>query len=226
MEFQEDSSLATRLLQDLGEELFEAKPLPHLTELVYCLTRSFLNRFGPLPPTDSEVLLFMSGVGLERVLLKSHRQPHQGECEGIYYDVDFLDYDLRVAEFKSTRMSSKRPPEEFSEGWRRQVLGYLYCLREKDGAMEATLAVLFLMGNYAPPFPELRCWRAKASWDEIRKNWRWLQERKEVYLRHHAEARLPEPYKFCMDWECKNCRYSLLCEAWKAAQELGNATVS
>jgi hypothetical protein len=126
VEFQEDSALADRLLSDLAKELDEEKPLSHLTELVYCLTRSYLQRIDPSPPTPDEILLFMSGIGLERVLLKGHRQHIRGECEGIHYDTDFLDYDGRVAEFKTTRMSSKKPPEEFSEGWKRQILGYLY----------------------------------------------------------------------------------------------------
>ncbi|KKM15949.1 hypothetical protein LCGC14_1690710, partial [marine sediment metagenome] len=40
MDWVEDSSLATKMLRDLGEEIWIDKHLPHVTELIYCLTRS------------------------------------------------------------------------------------------------------------------------------------------------------------------------------------------
>jgi len=240
MEFLEDPGLADEMIKGLAEELQQEewqRKVPHLTELVYCLTKSWLNRKAPSLPSDREVLLFATGVGLEKVLLKKHRQHIQGECEGIHYDMDFLDYDARLGEFKSTRMSVKRPPEEFSEGWKRQIKGYLYAqamglydsiAKSTGGEVtymiperhEATLGILHLMGGYAPPFPELRAWRLTATWEEIQGNWVWLQARKELYLGFLEQSTQPKPYQFCMEWECQYCRYSFFCKACKAVDEM------
>jgi len=93
MEWVEDSSLATRMLNDLGEEIWIDKHLPHVTELIYCLTKSWYQRRKPLPFTPREVLLFATGVGMEGVLLKQHKQQVEGVLDGIGYATDFLTYE-------------------------------------------------------------------------------------------------------------------------------------
>ena len=232
MKLIEDSSLAQRLLEDVGKEIELDKNLPHVTELIYCLTRSYLNRFHPLPPTPQETLLFAVGVGLEKRLLVGHRQQITGEKDGIHYATDFLDYGGLPGELKTTRISAKTASRwlcvtgtpakakggsifDMPETWRKQILAYLYC----NGATEGTLGVLFLMGNHAPPFPSLRAWHIEATPEELEANWQWLLERKEAYLMFVEEKKMPPPYHFNLDWECKNCRYKVFCEAKKAAGE-------
>ncbi|KKL78130.1 hypothetical protein LCGC14_2027870, partial [marine sediment metagenome] len=149
MEWTEDSSLATRMLRDLGEEIWIDKHLPHVTELIYCLTRSWYQRRKPLPFTPREVLLFSTGVGLEGVLLKRHKQQVDGVRDGIGYATDFLTYEGYPGELKLTRLSAKKGPDELPSTWMRQILSYLKC--NNDDRM--LLAVMHLMGDYAPPFP-------------------------------------------------------------------------
>lgn len=221
MELIEDSSLAQRMLRDLGEEIKLEKPLPHLTELIYCLTRSWYERFQPMLPTDEETLLFVVGVGLEKVLLVPHRQQQVGEKDGIHYSLDFLDYNDLPGELKTTRIGTKKvgPHDGWLPAtWKRQLLGYLKAVDSKVG----TLAVLHLMGNYSPPFPKLLVWRLRASFEELEENWAWLLERKRMYLECIEQGEIPAPFVYCEPWECERCRYKLLCDASRFAAERGN----
>ena len=209
MKWQEDSSLARRMLDDLESEMWIDKKLPHLTELIYCLTASWCRRVQPLPYTPQEVSLFAVGVGVEKVLLRSHRQHLEGVCDGIHYDADFLDYNNNVGEFKCTRKSMKYMPEEFPWGWEMQVKGYMYAL----GKDQATLAAMCLMGDYAPPFPQLGAWHGSASEQELANTWQWLCWRKEVYLDHLERKVMPKQFAFNQDYECTYCAFRILCDA-------------
>ena len=212
MELVEDSGLATRILSDLAAEMKIEKPMPHLAELIYCLTRSYLDRFDPVPLTPREIVLFAVGVGLEKVLLVGHKQQVQGECEGIHYSVDCLDYDGRVLELKSTRMAASKFPDSLSEGWRKQILGYMYTQAGPfPGTDSATLAIMHIIGG------ELTCWRIQASREEVVENWKWLQERCKIYMGLVEKKRVPSPYRYNMDWECGHCRYRMFCEARQVA---------
>jgi len=216
MKWAEDSHLATKMLADLAEEIRLEKKHPHVTELIYCLTRSWYNRFRPLPPAPKETMLFVVGVGLEQVLLKAHRQHLQGEVDGIHYDMDFLDYFDQAGEMKSTRISLEKFLERMPVTWERQVLSYLHC----EQHTKCTLAVVHLMGSYKPPFPDFMCWHGEALPSEIAGHWAWMLERKEVYL-HYCEIGEPPPqFTYNEDWECGYCAYKMLCDANKIAQEV------
>ncbi len=70
MRFDRDPMLETELLERLREKYTHVKPIPHLTEVLYCLTRSYFDRTDPLPITKKELLYFAVGFGLEAVLLR------------------------------------------------------------------------------------------------------------------------------------------------------------
>jgi len=187
------------------------KPCPHLTELVYCLTRSYWDRRDPVPPNEREILLFALGWGLERLLLIGERKAAAGCSEGIYYSPDFLAFTDLPAELKTTRMSTRRinSAADLPVTWQRQILGYMHCL----GVTEYELAILFILGDYKPPFPQLIGYRLSATPEEVASNWQWLLARKELYLTCLAEHIPPPPGHVCEEWECKECRYALRCEA-------------
>lgn len=216
MEWTEDSSLATRMLNDLGEEIWIDKHLPHVTELIYCLTKSWYQRRKPLPFTPREVLLFATGVGMEGVLLKQHKQQVEGVLDGIGYATDFLTYEGYPGELKLTRISAKKGPGELPSTWLRQILSYLKC--NKDDRM--LLAVLHLMGNYAPPFPELKAWQGKATQAEIDENWAWILGRRDIYMAAMGTDTPPEQFTTNEDWECNNCGYKLICDANQAIKDM------
>lgn len=70
MRFDRDPRLETELLDRLREKYTHIKPIPHLTEVLYCLTRSYYDRTDPLPITKKELLYFAVGFALEAVLLR------------------------------------------------------------------------------------------------------------------------------------------------------------
>jgi len=216
MEWTEDSSLATRMLSDLGEEIWIDKHLPHVTELIYCLTRSWYQRRKPLPFTPREVLLFSTGIGLEGVLLKRHKRQVEGVLDGIGYAIDFLAYEEYPGELKLTRFSAKKGPDELPMTWKRQVLSYLRC----HGGVLVLLAILHLMGDYAPPFPMLKVWQGKALHWEIDMNWAWMLMRKDTYIASLETDTPPEQFTYNEDWECTGCGYKLICDANQAIKEM------
>lgn len=208
MKLLNNPTIAHQVIELLKKEYEMEKPLPHLAELVYCLTRSYYDRMEPLPPTEREILLFAVGLGLERLLLKGQRLAVVGQCEGIHYSPDFIALTDLPGELKTTRSSSSKFGESFfPETWKRQILGYMRCLE----VTEYELVVLFLMGNWKPPFPDLVSYRVVADEAEILENWRWLQERKQIYLAAIESGIAPPVKIFAEDWECKECRYHLRC---------------
>lgn len=215
MDWQEDTQLTDRMRAELYGQIRVEKPLPHVTELIYCLTRSWYNRFRPLPPTAKEVDAWVAGVGLERVLLANQRRHVSGERDGIHYEADFVSYDDTPGELKSTRMSMRKLPAGMPETWKKQVLSYWYIF----GADEFLFAAMCLMGDYAPPFPSFAVWRGTATEWERSWNWIWMLTRKEIYLDHVEVGEPPQEFTYNEEWECEGCPYKLLCDANKAVRE-------
>ena len=210
MELVTNPGLSTQVLELLKQEYEQEKPLPHLVEVIYCLTRSYYDRIDPILPNEREVLLFSLGWGLERLLLKEQRKAVAGVLEGINYSPDFIAFTDLPAELKTTRMSVNRikVAADLPITWQRQILGYMKCM----GTTEYELAVLYLMGNYRPPFPQIVSYRLSASQAEIDDNWRWIQTRKTIFLNAVEMKVVPPAPLFAESWECQNCRYSIRCE--------------
>ena len=191
------------------EYLSEEKPFPHLTELIYCLTRSFEDRMHPLPPTDDELMLWVTGFGLERVILHDFERPQPKTKDGISYHIDFLNLESGRAEMKSTRASIKTHDEHgLPESWLRQIAGYCHA----EGQTEFDLLILYLMGNYKPPFPKVLASRLTFTHEELIANWQFLVQRKEAYLWYIGNGARPEAYTWNMSWECGYCRYKVPCD--------------
>lgn len=206
MEWTENPRLAARLLASLGEELQEGskdKPLPHLMELIQCLTKSYNNRMQPLPLTPKEIGFFTAGRAIEAfILAKAGSSSVQGEHEGVHYEVDFLHLDGRIGELKSTRIHTNKSPEEFPDTWTKQVLGYMKCREQTQGVV----AIFHIIPV------ELKTWEVEASEFDINENWTWIQQRKRTYMEHIAKLGTPTPFEYNEDWECKTCRYKLICD--------------
>src|SRR3990167_10345147 len=78
----------------------------HLSDLIYCLTKSYWKKTVGVVLTDSEVLLFAVGLGLETVLLENVDDTHRPEpvvLDGIVLSPDYIS-DGTLGELKSTRL--------------------------------------------------------------------------------------------------------------------------
>lgn len=193
----------------------------HMTDLIYCLTKSYFDKTDPLPPTPQEVLLFSVGVGLQRILIPPDRDAETVVVGGVVCSPDFISVAGVMAELKTTRMSSVeknkesgvRQAKEFPATWVEQMMGYCYAsVVAESGLYEYDMAVLHLMGNYAPPFPELKGWRCSFSTAEVESYWKYLMGRKEVLVQAVELKVRPRSFQWCKEWECENCRYKMRCE--------------
>ena len=220
MDWQENPRLADQILGLIAEDMKLDKPLPHVTELIYCLTRSWYDRFDYIPLAPKEIVLFSIGVELGKGLLRTHRQEIGGVLDGIHYSIDFMDPEKqyhspppsvmgRLGELKSTRMSPKKLPEDFPLTWRKQLLAYM----KANNSLEAIYSVIYVQPAV------MKVWEVTATQSEVEENWAWLLERKETYMDFIATGKPPTPFQYNESWECKFCRYKLICDAADSGQK-------
>jgi hypothetical protein len=210
-----DNPELSRIILNHLAELYKIKEKRegiHLSTLIYCLTRSFFDTKAMVEPTDEEVMLFALGYGLQDVLTPTATYTPVYEKEGITFSPDFVfrpkDYSIdKMVEIKTTRMSSSK--EDFPETWLVYIKGGCY-MRDVS---QYELSVLHMLGSYKPPFPEIKSYLLEFTPQELLDNWNYLLGRKIVYADSLESNKPPTPRKHCYDWECKNCRYKMQCDA-------------
>lgn len=219
MDWKENPQLADRLLALIAEDMKLDKHLPHVTELIYCLTRSYYDRFDYIPLAPKEVVLFSIGVELGKGMLRNHRKEVDGVLDGIHFSIDFMDPEGgdsqdammggRLGELKSTRMGLKKLPDDFPVTWMKQLWAYMKC-------QDSTQAIYSVV--YVQP-AVMKTWEVTAKQWEVDENWNWLLSRYAIYMDFIGKGETPTPYTYNEDWECRNCRYKLLCEALASGQQ-------
>ena len=182
----------------------------HLSTGVYCLTKAFFDAKAPVLPTETEIMLFAVGLGLQDILTPSSASTPVFEKDGVIYRPDFVLMlgDEEYHELKTTRMSLKTLLENLPETWVEYIAGGCY-MRD---VLTYNLSTLLLMGSYAPPFPKIYSETLEFVPDELQANWDRILRRKVVYDAAMLNDKCPAPFKYCKDWECKNCRYKLQCD--------------
>lgn len=182
-----------------------------VTSMIYCLTKTYLNEHEERRPlTRRQTLLFYTGLGLEQVILPEDRNAEVIFADGLKGHTDHST-DTELDEVKSTRkkMFDDRPDEILTDGWRRQFLSYLHI----KNLLKGRFIILYLMGNYGPPFPDIRVYDVEATHDEVSDNWEWILARKVTYLEFKEQGLPPTPYQYRnFDKECDNCEWSGDCE--------------
>lgn len=176
----------------------------HLSDLIYCLTKSYHRITDPLPATDQEVMLFSLGFGLENMLLRDESRVSPGCKDGIHYSPDFIPLTAGRAELKTTRASTTR---DLPETWVEQIKGYAYA----EGLLTYDLVVLHMLGNYKPPFPVIKGYQLTFSQEELVEQWQRFLSRRFVLDTCLHDAIPPDPLHWCKDWECKYCTYRIRC---------------
>lgn len=236
----ENPELKRRVLKHLAHlyKIDEVRGPNHLSDYVYCRTKGFLNQKQATEPTDEEVMLFALGYGLQDVLTPKDAVAHLYEKEGVIYrpDMSFQakSWDGEVlmeanapfnnateveqlVELKTTRKSAKfhYMDEHLPETWLAYMKGGCY-LR---GTSQYDLIVLYMMGAYSPPFPQLYCDTFIFDEQEIVDNWMVIQANKKVLDDALKSGQIPTPFQHCYSWECKYCRFQLVCKT--VVQALG-----
>lgn len=181
----------------------------HLTDCIYCSRKAYFRKKGLSPePTEEQCMLWVTGFAFQAYMFPLE-QEHPIVVDGVTCSPDIS----RGIEVKSTRQSSKKFVPEDMVSWRRQILGYCKALNK----LEYDLVVLFVTGNYAPPFPNADCWHIAATEEEVDANWEEILQRAEK-LRIALATNIPPEPDF-MPWEGKYCECLELCSDVPEAQE-------
>ena len=207
MERIENPELNRKILNHLADlyKIKEKREGIHLSTLVGCLTRSYLDSQQVIEPTDEEVMFFSVGYGLQDVMTPKDATTPVYEKDGITYRPDMI---FKVAggenlvEIKTTRMSYKRLIDGLSESWVEYIQGGCYI----RSVTAYDLAVLLII----PAISHSET--LKFTTEELLGNWGYILTRRDVYKEALETKEVPTPYEHCKDWECKNCRYKLMCE--------------
>jgi len=178
----------------------------HLSDLLYCNYKSYYRKKGLTPPlSDEQVLLFMTGYAFQYFLFPKNEEKTY-EKDGIICSPDVEDeyiaeIKMPLAEVKSTRMNMSKFRVEDNQHYIEQCAGY--CARK--GVLSCDLIVFFVMGNYAPPFPNTKIFEINFTEEELKNYWLEFLRRKDVLEEALKNDTLPNPH-FGYDWECQKNR--------------------
>lgn len=191
----------------------------HLSSYVYCRTRCFLDQKQAAQPNDEEVMLFALGYGLQDVLTPKDANAPLIEKFGITYRPDMI-LSFRQNEIKTTRKSARNHylDEYIPQTWLDYMMGGCYMMETK----EYDLIVLYMMGDYKPPTPQIYCDTFYFDSVELDANWQKIIANKKVLDDAIASGKPPVPFQNCYDWECKHCRYTLVCNTIATAMGVEN----
>ncbi len=219
----DNPELKRKILDHLANlyKIKEVRESNHLSSYITCRTKSFLDQKGTAEPTDQETMLFVLGYGLQDVLTPPDASAPVITKDGIIYRPDMI-LSNRLEEIKTTRKSAKYHFTEDSlpVTWVDYMMGGCWMMERT----EYDLIILYMMGNYSPPFPEIYAETVQFEELELKENWIKILDHKAVLDRALYSGTLPEPFKHCYEWECKYCRYNLVCQtiAQTTGQEMSD----
>lgn len=220
MDWNRNPQIETELYDRLRAKYMTEKPLPHLTELIYCLTRSYNDRFNPIAITNKELIYFAVGFGLEEVILRdsSASLPQSEELDKVWLTPDYFILSSSGGELdlKSTRMYANpdgQPKMGWPDTWIEQFKGYAYKSNyDVIQSQDKLVGVLYSVGIIYLIPAELVCGTFTFTKQELIDNWEHITQRRDTYMDYIVKGEIPTPFKHNLDWECKNCRYKLRCD--------------
>ena len=216
----DNPELKRKILDHLADlyKIREVRESNHLSSYVTCRTKSFFDAKGTTEPTEEEVMLFALGYGLQDVITPKDADSPVIQRDGIIYRPDMI-LSTRLNEIKTTRKSAKYHYMEDSLPltWLEYMMGGCHM----TDTTEYDLIILYMMGNYSPPFPQIYAETVQFGVAELEENWAKIIENKGLLDWSIENSEPPTPYKNCYDWECKYCRYKLVCDTMARATGIG-----
>lgn len=189
--------LQAKVYQNIRESMVKDRQGMHLSDLIYCNRKAYFKKKGLAPvPSDELCMLWMTGYAFQAYMFPSDK-----EVTTVVDGVNCTPDIPSGIEVKSTRQSAGRFTVESMEHWKRQILGYCKSL----GLLEYDLVVMFVCGNYKPPFPSMDCWHISVSQDEVDNNWALVQVKKAI-LEKALVDNVP-PFPDCENWEWEYCEF-------------------
>jgi len=207
----DNHELKTKILDHLADlyKIKEVREAGHLSSYITCRTKSFLDSKNTTEPTEQEVMLFALGYGLQDVLTPPDASAPVIKKDGITYRPDMI-LSKRLNEVKTTRKSAKYHymDDGLPVTWIEYMMGGCYMMERT----EYDLIILYMMGAYNPPFPLIYAETVQFDKDELGENWQKILYQKAILDEAIDTGTPPEPFKHCYEWECKYCRYKLICQ--------------
>jgi len=207
----DNPELKRKILDHLADlyKIKEVREAGHLSSYITCRTKSFLDQKQTTEPTEQEVMLFALGYGLQDVLTPTEAGAPVITKNGITYSPDMI-LSNRLNEIKTTRKSAKYHymDDSLPVTWVDYMMGGCY-MTERT---EYDLIILYMMGNYSPPFPDIYAETIQFGHGELQENWDKILGNKLILDQALIVGVPPEPFQNCYDWECKYCRYKLVCQ--------------
>lgn len=170
----------------IGSSNLDRSPGLHLSDVIRSLADT-LQLIKKAAGWDMDVTW---GVGLlwEELLTAAYgatHAPRLGEIvvDGIIMTPDGLSLDgprgVVLEEYKATWRSNRNPPyDNLPWGW--QIKSYMRSV----GTLEATMRILYIVGNWKGSGPIYEVWNVTASPHELEENWtmilnhaRWMRDR-------------------------------------------------
>ena len=224
MRVEENPALVRETLDLLKQEYMgEPREGLSLTTLLYCLTKSWKDKYEPAEPNDRELSLWSAGFGLERVLIQSRMVRQVWVMDGVTMHPDFVSLgDQVLADLKTTRAGPKPPTFDTYGGmWLRQFMGYarkkIVAAREAGDVVEFPYPFDVLIFHVIQA--EMKAWRFWFDEAEIEANWEHVMFRKQVMEVAEITGVMPEPFAWNEAWECRDCRYKLGCDLWASLKK-------
>lgn len=203
LEIKENLAARRKLLEALKSRFFRRRPGWHVSELICCPRRTYFRRIGDTELfQDGSVLFFTAGKAHHNILEYLPLKEIPKERDSVHGTIDMIGD--RITEIFTTRLSSKRKPEELTIKIK-QLKSYLYMGEELEG----DLMVLYLMGDYVDRAPDIKVYTARFLQEELESHWAGLIERRVILEGCIRDKRMPE--EIGEIWECKRCGYMHRC---------------
>lgn len=196
----------TKNIMDMVRKNWKSTPRTNvaLTDL-FQLRKAFFERKFPEPPTEKEVLYFLSGKAIEKGLgdLIDMNHPDARKTEGIWYNPDFrFEGILAPIELKSRRANLPREGEELEkfEGYVEQIFGYC-TLDDVDNAYLVVFALSEKMDDSYKTVPMLKCYKFSCTKEEREANLKILKENADLL----TKALETDDFSFlpmCKEYKC------------------------
>jgi hypothetical protein len=202
MIYTKNSELREHVLQNIRNTVTKNREGIHLSDCIYCIRKAYFRKMEIAPPaSDKTCLLWCTGYAFQAYLF-----PLDIEATVIVDGISCTPDITRGIEVKSTRLSlAKFDPAE-QEAYNRQILGYCKALH----VLDYDLVVMFVAGDYKPPFPSLDCWHIEATEEEVENNWNLVKGNADTIRWSLQMGVVPQPT--CMDWEWEHCECIDLCQ--------------
>lgn len=213
---EKDEEVRAEILQRIKTKWIESSTRDpfeiHLSDLIYCPTFKYWQGLMKFNPTDQQVMYWVVGLGLERILLEDTditNRPDSKQVDDIWVSPDYLMLNEEdLTELKSTRQylnKEEEPTYGWPDTWIQQMMGYCYVW----GRQTYRLAGMFII-------PAKLIGRKFTFYTEdLKEFWNYILDRKAVLQEAWKQQLPPEPFAYAEDWMCKRCPAQMMCDSYK-----------